>query len=161
MGRGGPERLEFSREEGFVKIPASSLLSRFPPMNHPLAGARPLPSPHPLQNRRHHRWKLLAGASIASCLAILPGAAWGADGVWATGTGLWSDPLSWSNGIVADGASSTADFTSLDLFTDGLVHLDTARTIGNLSFGDVSIATPAGWVVDNNGTAANSFTLAT
>lgn len=74
--------------------------------------------------------------------------------------GLWSGAGNWSGGIVADGSGATGFFNSVDITVDHTVHLDTARTIGSLTFGDAATNTPAGWVLDNNGDAANILTLA-
>src|SRR3954468_11576281 len=105
---------------------------------------------------------LLTGASIASCLISLSMRARATDGIWIQPvTGLWSDVANWSNGVTADGANGFADFSTLDLSADALVHLDSARTIGNLSFGDSSTITPGGWVLDNNGSGTNVLTLGT
>src|SRR5206468_4152473 len=52
-----------------------------------------------------------------------------------------------------------ADFSTLDLTADNTVHLSSARTLGGLLFGDT---TPSNnWILDNNGTAANTLTLST
>jgi len=40
------------------------------------------------------------------------------------------------------------------------VHLDSARTIGNLIFGDTDTTSAAGWLLDNNGSSANILTIA-
>ena len=51
-----------------------------------------------------------------------------------------------------------ADFSTLNITADDTVHLDSARTIGGLKFGDT---TPSNnWILDNNGNAANVLTLA-
>jgi autotransporter-associated beta strand protein len=60
-------------------------------------------------------------------------------GTWsADADGVWSDNDNWSSGLVADGASNTADFSALDLTADRTVTLDSPRTIGALKFGDTS-----------------------
>jgi autotransporter-associated beta strand protein len=63
--------------------------------------------------------------------------------------GLWSSGANWMNGIVADGAGNTADFSTLNITADRTVTLDTSRTIGSLRFGD-----PSGiqnWTVNASG----------
>ena len=53
------------------------------------------------------------------------------NGVWtntASG-GLWSAPANWSNGIVASGITSTADFSQINITATNTVHLDAAREI--------------------------------
>jgi len=83
-------------------------------------------------------------------------------GTWtnATSGGAWSESDNWLDGIVADGAGATGLFNSIDITTDNTVHLDAPRTIGNLTFGDTATNTPAGWILDNNGSALNILTLA-
>ena len=80
-------------------------------------------------------------------------------GTWinTTSGGVWSTTTNWSGGIVADGIGNNADFSTLNITADDTVHLDTARTIGGLKFGDT---TPGNnWSLDNNGNAANVLTL--
>jgi fibronectin-binding autotransporter adhesin len=82
------------------------------------------------------------------------------NGIWtnATSGGLWSVSNNWSGGTVANGIDGIADFSTLDITADDTVHLDSARTIGILNFGDV---TPSNnWILDNNGNAADVLTLA-
>lgn len=74
--------------------------------------------------------------------------------------GLWSDPSNWNNAVVADGAANTADFNTLDLTANNLVHLDSPRTINKVVFGDVATSSAANWALDGNGSAANKLTLA-
>lgn len=83
------------------------------------------------------------------------------NGSWtnAISGGLWSGAGNWAAGTVADGSGATAYFTN-DITADNTVHLDAARTIGNLTFGDGATNTPASWILDNNGSAANILTLA-
>jgi autotransporter-associated beta strand protein len=77
-----------------------------------------------------------------------------------TAGGLWSMTGNWANGSIANGSGLGADFSALDLTTNTTVHLDSARTIGSLIFGDTDITTPGGWILDNNGNPANTLTLA-
>jgi autotransporter-associated beta strand protein len=86
-----------------------------------------------------------------------------ANGVWTqtTSGGLWSAPVNWLGGTVASGNGSTADFSTIDITTDPMiVHLDGARTLTTLIFGDTGTGTAAGWTLDNNGVAGNTLTLA-
>ncbi|BCU79763.1 autotransporter-associated beta strand repeat-containing protein [Luteolibacter sp. LG18] len=85
-----------------------------------------------------------------------------ADGTWTTLTsgGLWSDTANWSGGTVADGSGSTANFNTLNITADNTVHLDGARTLTNLIFGDTTTSSAGSWILDNNGNAANILTLA-
>lgn len=82
-------------------------------------------------------------------------------GVWiSTESGdFWSDPFSWENGAIADGAGATADFATLDPETNLVVQLDSSRTLGRLIFGDTATATPASWIVDLNANPANQINL--
>ena len=83
------------------------------------------------------------------------------NGTWtSTTTGLWSEGANWSGGTVADGSGYTANFGTIDTTADVTVHLDSARTIGNLTFGDTVTSSAAGWTLDNNGNSANILTLA-
>jgi len=81
-------------------------------------------------------------------------------GVWiSTDTGLWSDPTNWEDGVVAQATGATADFSSLDLDGELLVSLDTPRTLGRLTFGDIDSSTPGQVKIDDQGNAANAITL--
>ncbi|HEV2972555.1 MAG TPA: autotransporter-associated beta strand repeat-containing protein [Pirellulales bacterium] len=84
----------------------------------------------------------------------------GTNGTWidATSGGLWSANANWSGGNIANGTDGIADFSTLNITADNTVHLDSARTIGQLKFGDT---TPSNnWILDNNGNAADILTLA-
>ncbi len=61
--------------------------------------------------------------------------------------------------MIADGSTASADFATLDLAADNVVHLDSPRTINSAVFGDAGPATPASWIVDNNGVPGNVLTL--
>jgi fibronectin-binding autotransporter adhesin len=82
-----------------------------------------------------------------------------ASGTWTNAVtgGLWSATGNWSGGTVANGTDANADFSTLNIAADNTVHLDTARTIGNLLFGDT---TPSNnWILDNNSIPMNVLTL--
>lgn len=64
-------------------------------------------------------------------------------------SGSWAIATNWNNGVIADGADNTADFSTLDITSNSIVTLDGARTIGNLIFGDTTLST--NWVL-NTGT---------
>jgi autotransporter-associated beta strand protein len=85
------------------------------------------------------------------------------DGVWirSESGGLWSANTNWQNGIIASGAGTIANFNTLEIDDITLVQLDSPRTIGNLIFGDTDILSAASWVIDDQGAAANTLTLAT
>ncbi len=72
--------------------------------------------------------------SAAMAITVLPVSSPAADGGWtAAAGGNWSAPSNWAGGVVANGATSTANFPG-DISTVESVTLDTTRTIGNLSF---------------------------
>jgi autotransporter-associated beta strand protein len=73
--------------------------------------------------------------------------------------GLWSNAANWTNKTIADSSGATADFSTLNLAADALVHLDFSRTVGSLIFGDKDSDTGAGWILDNNGGGTNTLTL--
>ena len=83
-----------------------------------------------------------------------------ASGTWTqlTSGGLWSDTANWSGGTIADGSGFNANFNTIDITANNTVHLDSARTIGSLTFGDTATGTAASWILDNNGNAANTLT---
>ena len=83
-----------------------------------------------------------------------------ASGTWTqlTSDGLWSDTANWSGGTIADGSGSNANFNTINITADNTVRLDSARTIGSLTFGDTDTSSAASWTVDNNGNAANTLT---
>jgi autotransporter-associated beta strand protein/YVTN family beta-propeller protein len=71
-----------------------------------------------------------------------------ANGIWINQSGgSWTNTANWSAGIIADGSGSTADFGTLHLTADANVTLDVARTIGNLTFDDLS-ATKHNWFLN-------------
>ena len=51
-----------------------------------------------------------------------------ANGSWinANSGGLWNNGGNWSSGIIANGAGSVADFSSINITADNTVHLNTA-----------------------------------
>lgn len=94
-----------------------------------------------------------------AALVISP-SLYAASGTWigTTTATNWSDTAQWTAGTVADGASETADFSTVDLPAGAFaVNLDASRTIGNLTIGDTDITTAATWSLNN---AANTLTLA-
>src|SRR6185312_3087137 len=61
------------------------------------------------------------------------------NGTWSANVdGLWSDTNRWTGGTIANGASFTADFSTLNITSDRTVTLDNSRSIGTLKFGDLS-----------------------
>ena len=59
-------------------------------------------------------------------------------------SGTWSVSTNWLNGVVADGADNTADFSTLNLATNSTVTLDTGRTIGDVIFGNTATGADLG-----------------
>lgn len=76
---------------------------------------------------------LTANATLQ--IAVLPSG--GSNGVWTSADGgSWTNSANWSGGIVANGASKTADFSTLNLSATATVTLNANRTIGQLYFAD-------------------------
>ncbi len=102
--------------------------------------------------------------SVIIALALMtPWAGRAANGTWTNvvSGGLWSAAVNWSGGTIADASGSTADFSTINITTDPtVVHLDSARTNGNLTFGDTTSGSPASWILDNNAAPTNILTLA-
>jgi len=95
-------------------------------------------------------------------LLAFPVSSFAQSGTWnTTNTAqLWSATNNWLAGTVASGSGNTALFNAVDITADTTVQFDTARTIGNLTFGDTNTNSAAGWILDNNGSATNILTLA-
>ncbi len=107
--------------------------------------------------RIRRRW--IIGCFVAGCALPAGRSAGAGNGLWTdtTSGGLWSATSNWSGGLVANGINITADFSTLNITADDTVHLDSARTIGGLYFGDT---TPSNnWILDNNGNPSNVLTL--
>jgi autotransporter-associated beta strand protein len=61
------------------------------------------------------------------------------NGTWtADADGNWSDVTKWSGGVVANGADSTANFSTINITANRTITLDSARSITTLRFGDTS-----------------------
>jgi hypothetical protein len=78
--------------------------------------------------------------SIAAALAslVIPQNAEADNGTWnVNASGTWGTPANWLNGIIADGATFTANF-NFNITADTTITLDTPRTIGNLVFTDAT-----------------------
>ena len=102
---------------------------------------------------------LFIGDTNLDVAASAPTATWThtAGGTWGTAAGAGSN---WSNALVGGGSGNTANFNTLNLTADATVNLDSARTIGNLVFGDTETSSAFGWTLANNGNSANILTLA-
>ncbi len=101
---------------------------------------------------------------IAFCLLILFCAivrsALGQNGTWINPAGgSWSDPANWLNGIIAKGAGSTADFTTIDVPAGTITvtadfdpQTSLPFVIGNLLFGDTDPTNGVGnWILADGG----------
>ncbi len=72
-------------------------------------------------------------------------------GVWTNNaSGNWSASNNWSGGVIANGVSRLADFSTVNLTANQTVTLDSARTIGGLRFGDTS--GPQNWFLSGTNT---------
>jgi len=104
--------------------------------------------------------KIFSLTLLAAAVALWGGKAQAANGTWTnlTSGGNWSNTANWNGGTVAN--SGTADFNTINITADNTVHLDSARTITGLTFGDTvtSSGSEASWILDNNGNSANTLT---
>lgn len=78
----------------------------------------------------------ILATALAFALGVKPTQA--QSGTWtstAAGPSNWSTTTNWSGGIVADGIDNTASFTA-EITATQTVTVDTARTIGNITFTD-------------------------
>ena len=103
-------------------------------------------------SRRRHRFGFTRSLALLSAAAgaSLSTHAWAASGTWTnTAGGNWNlaETANWSGGTVADGADSTADFSTIDILGDRTVVLTENRTIGNMVFGDSNTATAGSWII--------------
>src|SRR5437868_544812 len=95
-----------------------------------------------------NRRQTSVAAFALAAAAWLPGVAIAQSGTWITntaGTYNWSAAANWQNGIVADGANNTANYTTAGLTGPISVALDTPRTVGSLVFDNPSNA--FGWTI--------------
>lgn len=92
---------------------------------------------------------------VVALLILATGTLHAQDGTWIhNGNGNWSDSARWSGGTIASGTDFTAFFTA-ELTGNRTVTVDTARTIGNITFTDT---TPS-HNLTIAGTGANILTL--
>jgi len=103
---------------------------------------------------------LAAAASVSVVLFVPAGAVAQTSGTWTNVSGgTWNVSGNWSGGGIASGAGATADFSTLDITGTQTVALNTAYTLGSLSFADTTTSSSGSWVISNSGTAANTLTL--
>ena len=78
------------------------------------------------------------GASGSSAEASATASA-ASSSTWAVdASGNWNTAANWGDGLIAFGTGNTANFSTINLTTNRTVILDSARTISELSFGDLS-----------------------
>lgn len=83
-------------------------------------------------------------------LTITAAPALPASGSWAVDAGgLWSHGSNWSGGAIANAADQSATF-AVDVTAARFVNLDTARTLGSLSFADANTNTAGAWIITNS-----------
>jgi autotransporter-associated beta strand protein len=78
----------------------------------------------------------------------------------------WANPVSgdfdtaglWTGGV-PNGASAIADFSTLDLNGDVSVTLNSAKTLGQLLFGDTNLASGGSWELRTDAAATSVITL--
>jgi len=118
---------------------------------------------------RNRRITLFVAAAAVLVLAALSSPAPAASGTWTgTASGNWSDIGNWS-GTIADGATFTADLSTIDQTGDITVTMDSSRTLAILNIGDTNntnsytIAGTGGGTLtlDNYGATAQLNQLAT
>jgi fibronectin-binding autotransporter adhesin len=103
---------------------------------------------------------LLAFACAVGCLAPPSLAVAQTSGTWTnTAGGTWNNTANWSGGAIASGSGAVADFSTLDITGTQTVALNTAYTLGSLSFGDTTTSSSGSWVISNGGTIGNTLTL--
>src|SRR3954452_13728763 len=112
------------------------------------------------QQRRAPRLRRIMPAIAAASAALaVTHAANAASASWSfLGSGAWGTASNWAGGNPADGASSIADFSKLNITADQTVSLDSSRTIGQLLFADATTQSNQ-WTLDNGGNAGNVLTL--
>ena len=97
--------------------------------------------------------RLLAVITLAGFAFTAP-AAHAADGTWLGNDGNWNATGTWSGGTIADGIGFTANFTGVDITANRTITLAANRTIGNISFTDLTTASNNLLI-----TGANTLTL--
>lgn len=99
-----------------------------------------------------HKLTSLALALLTSVVSLKAG-------TWNQDTdGNWSNAGNWIGGMTPDSVDAIADFSTLDILGTRTVTLDSARTVGQLLFGDV--AGSQGWLITTNGSADPVLVLA-
>ena len=107
--------------------------------------------------------RTLALISVFLAGVFPPLSARAASGTWVNPAGgSWTNAANWSGGVVADGSANTAYFNAVSLPASATITLDRARTIGNLTFGDLA-PTAHNWTLNsgNGGPLTLAGTLPT
>jgi autotransporter-associated beta strand protein len=107
--------------------------------------------------------KRIALVVTAAPPPVFPGST---NGVWTSlaynnsepTNGFWGLTDNWAGGLVASGASATADFTTLSILTNSLVTNTAPRSIGNLLFDNQTPVNNRSWTL--TGGSANKLNLA-
>ena len=95
-------------------------------------------------------------ASLVSFNIALPSVL--GNGTWtADADGFWSDGLNWSGNFPANGSGNSANFGTINITANRVVSLDQVRSIGSMTFGDITGA--QGWTITASG--IGSLALAT
>jgi autotransporter-associated beta strand protein len=108
-------------------------------------------------------WSSFAAITLALAGSVSLSSAQDQNGTWTNNTNTgnaWSNSGNWLSTNIANGVGFTADFSTLDISGTRVVNLDSARTLGNLIFGDTDPSGSAGgWSLTNSGNTANFLTL--
>ena len=58
--------------------------------------------------------------------------------IWVGNSGNWSTAGTWVSGVIGSGVDFNINFTGVDLTADQTITLDSARTVGNITFEDAT-----------------------
>lgn len=98
-----------------------------------------------------HRPLLSLAATVSITIASSLAAMAQTNGTWsATVSGTWGDVNNWTGGTIAD-LGGSADFNSVDLPGATVVTIDSARSVGSMTFGDTGTGTAGTWSVAMGG----------
>jgi len=104
-------------------------------------------------------FKFAASCALAAAVFQTHNTALATNGTWGVNaSGTWSATANWSSGIVANSTDAIANFSGVNITADRTVTLDTARTVGSLTFGDTTASN--NWILTDGGTTANVLTFA-
>ena len=94
---------------------------------------------------------------VVVAFPLTNGSALAASGTWInTAGGNWSNAANWSGGTIADGATFTGDFSTLDITSNIIITIDTtSRTLGILNIGDSNGSNS--YTITRNGGATLTF----